>query len=375
LFDKIKFKAMSILDKLIRWFVGLLFIFSGLVKLNDPMGTAIKMEEYFEVFATDIWSIFHYLVPLAMAIGLFVVILEVLLGVALLINYQMKITSWVLLLLIIFFTFLTFYSAQFNKVTDCGCFGDAIPLTPWQSFSKDIVLLVLIIYIFNRKDHFKPSFNLATGSSVIGITLLLNIFLAYYAIEHLPPIDFRPYKIGADINASMKPSADYIYKYIMEKDGETFEFVTYPSEGGYEFVEMILLNPEAEPKITDYNVWNDEGDYTEESLSGVKLLVLFPDVNKARLKKIPDIIQLSRETSYILDSWVLTANNEADYENFRHEHQFALPYYYVDGTVIKAMVRANPGLILLKDGVVLGKWHNNDIPTKNQIVDLINDHS
>jgi uncharacterized membrane protein YphA (DoxX/SURF4 family) len=366
---------MKILDKLIRWFVGVLFIFSGLVKLNDPMGTAIKMEEYFEVFATDIWSVFHYLVPFAMQFGLFVVILEVILGVALLINYQMKITSWVLLLLIVFFTFLTFYSAQFNKVTDCGCFGDAIPLTPWQSFSKDIVLLILIVYIFYRKKYFKPALKPVVGSSVIGATLLLNILLAYYAIEHLPPIDFRPYKVGADIGTSMKPSADYIYKYIMQKDGETFEFDTYPSEEGYEFVEMVLLNPEAEPKITDYNIWNDEGDYTEESLSGAKLLILFHDVNHARVKSIAEISQLASETSHILASWALTANNEADFENFRHEFQFALPYFYVDGTVIKAMVRANPGLILLKDGVVLGKWHNNDIPTKEQIEQLIKDHS
>ena len=136
---------MNFLDKIVRWFVGLLFIFSGLVKLNDPMGTAIKMEEYFEVFSSDIWSVFHYFVPYAMHFGLLVVILEVLLGVALLINYRMKLTSWVLLLLIVFFTFLTFYSAYFNKVTDCGCFGDAIPLTPWQSFGKDIVLLIFLV--------------------------------------------------------------------------------------------------------------------------------------------------------------------------------------------------------------------------------------
>jgi uncharacterized membrane protein YphA (DoxX/SURF4 family) len=366
---------MKILDKLVMWFVGVLFIFSGLVKLNDPMGTAIKMEEYFEVFATDIWSVFHYLVPYAMLVGLFVVILEVILGVALLINYQMKITAWVLLLLIVFFTFLTFYSAQFDKVTDCGCFGDAIPLTPWQSFSKDIFLLMLTLYIFYRKKYLKPALKMVAGSSVIGLTLFLSILLAYFAIEHLPPIDFRPYKVGADINAAMKPSADYIYKYIMQKDGKTFEFDTYPSDEGFEFVEMLLLNPEAEPKITDYNVWNDEGDYTSESLTGAKLLILFHDVNHARVNRIAEISQLASETTDTLESWALTANNEADYENFRHEYQFALPYFYVDGTVIKAMVRANPGLILLKDGVVLGKWHNNDIPTKEQIEKLIKDHS
>jgi len=364
---------MDILDKLVRWFVGLLFIFSGLVKLNDPMGTAIKMEEYFEVFSSDIWSIFHYFVPFAMHFGLFVVILEVLLGVAILINYRIKLTAWVLLLLIIFFTFLTFYSAFFNKVTDCGCFGDAIPLSPWQSFGKDILLTILIVYIFIRKDHYQPLLPTRTGDIVLGVVLALNGLLAYYAIEHLPPIDFRPYKIGSDIQALMQPSAPYVYKYVMEKDGEEVELDAYPSDTSYKLVEMVHINPEAEPKITDYNIWNEEGDFTEESFQGVKLLVLFHDVNKSRYKTVGEITELTEELKGELDAWVLTANDEATYENFRHEYQLPLPYYYADGTVIKAMIRANPGLILLKDGVVFGKWHNNDIPSSQEIIKLIND--
>ena len=363
---------MNIADKVIRWFVGLLFIFSGLVKLNDPMGTAIKMEEYFEVFSNDISSLFHYMVPFALYIGLFVVILEVLLGVAVLINYRMKLTSWILILLIVFFGFLTFYSAAFDKVTDCGCFGDAIPLTPWQSFFKDIILLVLTLFIFVRKKTYQSAFTKMTGNIIMGVVLVLNLVIAYYAIEHLPPIDFRPYKIGADIKASMQPTEDFRYKYIMEKDGERFDFENYPTDTSYNFIEMVLLNPEAEPKITDYNVWNEDGDFTEETFSGIKLLILFSDVNKSRYKKISEINKLADEIKNNVTSWIITANDEATYENFRHEYQIALPYYYADGTVIKAMIRANPGLILIKDGIILGKWHNNDIPTKDEIIGLLN---
>jgi uncharacterized membrane protein YphA (DoxX/SURF4 family) len=363
---------MKVVDNVIRAFVGVLFIFSGLVKLNDPMGTAIKMEEYFEVFSSDIWSLFHFLISIALPIGLFVVILEILLGVALLINYKMRLTSWVLLLLIVFFTFLTFYSAAFNKVTDCGCFGDAIPLTPWQSFLKDIVLLILIIYLFYRRGSFIPLFSPKKQTIVLAVVLILNGILAYYALEHLPPIDFRPYKVGADIATSMQPSAEYRYHYVMEKDGKRMEFEYYQTDTSYKFIEMVLLNPEAEPKITDYHVWNDEGDYTDESLTGRKLLILFSDVNKARLKRLPDIIKLAREVENDVETWVLTSNAESAYENFRHEYQFGLPYYYADGTVIKAMVRANPGLILLEEGVVLGKWHNNDIPSSSELLSLIN---
>jgi len=363
---------MNIADKVIRWFVGLLFIFSGMVKLNDPMGTAIKMEEYFEVFSNDISTLFHYVAPFALLFGLFVVILEVLLGVAVLINYRMKLTSWILILLIVFFTFLTFYSAAFDKVTDCGCFGDAIPLTPWQSFSKDIILLILTLFIFVRKKIYLPIFTKLTSSIIMGAVLALSGVIAYYAIEHLPPIDFRPYKIGADIKASMQPTEDFQYKYIMEKDGERIDFENYPTDTSYKFIEMVLLNPEAEPKITDYNVWNEDGDFTEETFSGVKLLVLFNDVNESRYKKISDINKLIDEINNDVQCWVITANDEVTFENFRHEYQIALPYYYADGTVIKAMIRSNPGLVLMKNGIVLGKWHNNDIPERDEIIGLIN---
>lgn len=363
---------MKLADKIVRWFVGMLFIFSGLVKLNDPMGTAIKMEEYFEVFSSDISSIFHYLVPFALSVGLFIIILEVLLGVAVLINYRMQLTSLIILLLIVFFTFLTFYSAAFDKVTDCGCFGDAIPLNPWQSFFKDIILLILTTFLFIRRKTYQSIYANKTGNVIIGVVLGLNLAVAYYAIEHLPPIDFRPYKIGADIQASMQPSENFRYKYVMEKDGEIYDLEVYPTDTSYKFIEMVLLNPEAEPKITDFNVWNEDGDFTEETFNGVKLLILFSDVEKSRYKKINEINALVDEIGNDVQSWVLTSNDEATYENFRHEYQIALPYFYADGTVIKAMIRANPGLILMKNGIVLGKWHNNDIPTKDEIIELIN---
>lgn len=363
---------MNFLDKAIKWFVGLLFIFSGLVKLNDPLGTAIKMEEYFEVFSTDISEVFHYFIPYGLSVGLFVVILEVLLGVAVLIYYRMELTSWILLLLIVFFTFLTFYSAAFNKVTDCGCFGDAIPLDPWQSFFKDIILLVLTLFIFVRRKTYKSSLSDISGNIVMGIVLVLNVALGYYAIEHLPPVDFRPYRVGADIRASMQPSEDFRYKYLMEKDGEILEFENYPTDTSFKFVEMILLNPEAEPKITDFNVWNEDGDYTEEIFNGAKLIVLFVDVTKSRFDKVEKINNLITELGDEVESLVITSSDEVTYENFRHEYQVPIPYYYADGTVIKAMIRANPGIMLMKDAVVLGKWHNNDIPSKEEIIDLIN---
>ncbi len=138
---------LKVISRICWLFVGLLFIFSGLIKINDPVGTAIKLEEYFEVFSSDFSSIFHVFIPYALYLSIFLSALEIILGVALLLRWKLKQILISLLVIIVFFTFLTFYSAYFNKVTDCGCFGDAIKLTPWESFTKDIVLLVMIVIL------------------------------------------------------------------------------------------------------------------------------------------------------------------------------------------------------------------------------------
>src|SRR5688572_19497452 len=178
-------------DQFSRFFVGGLFIFSGLIKLNDPIGTQIKMEEYFEVFAEDFGSFFHYFAPYAMEIGFIMIVLEIVVGVAVLLYYKMNITTKVLLVLMVFFTFLTFYSAYFNKVTDCGCFGDAIKLTPWESFAKDVILMFPVLHLFWYRKKYDPVLRTREGHAVITIVTLLCIFLGVYAIRHLPFIDFR----------------------------------------------------------------------------------------------------------------------------------------------------------------------------------------
>lgn len=360
----------KIVDEFSRIFVGVVFVFSGLIKVNDPQGTAIKLEEYFDVFASDFASFFHYLAPHALVFSVIFSVLEVVLGIALLIKFRMRMVSVALLALILFFSFLTFYSAYFNKVTDCGCFGDAIHLTPWQSFGKDIILLVFILYIFFRRRHYRFWLGGAGGDAFMAVSTLVMTGLALYAIAHLPFIDFRPYKTGTDIGRAMKPAAPLRYSYTMEKNGQLVTLDAYPEDTTYRFVKMNLLNPEDQPRITDFNVWNDEGDYTPQVLEGKKLLIVFSDVNRARLKHLKELLDLARAVEGNVDIWVITSNDGATYEKFRHEHQIPYPYFFADGTVVKAMIRANPGLILLKSGVVLGKWHNNDVPTPETIEKL-----
>ncbi|MFK7952350.1 MAG: BT_3928 family protein [Ekhidna sp.] len=362
---------MKIIKEIARFAVGGLFIFSGLIKVNDPVGTAIKLEEYFDVFSVDIAPFFEWFIPAALFLSVFLSVLEVVLGVALIIGYRMKVTSWILLGMIVFFTFLTFYSAYFNKVTDCGCFGDAIKLNPWESFYKDIILLFLIVIIFIKKADYKPFLSPLFGEiKVIGTTIVM-IGFAVYAIQHLPFIDFRSYKIGAHIPSLMKNSEPLKYVYVMEKDGEEIEFDTYPTDPSYTYVEAKLTNPEAEAKITDLNVWVNDDDRTDELLRGVKLLIIVHDANKASLKKIDRVRNLTYKNDRF-NTWILTSSGYEIFEEFRHKTQLAAPYFFTDATVLKTIVRSNPGVVLLKDGTVLGKWHFNDTPLADDVIKILN---
>ncbi len=362
---------MKIIDNVVRYFVGILFIFSGLIKVNDPTGTAIKLKEYFEVFSADFSPLFDIFIPHSMLLSIFFSVMEVMLGIALLYYYRMKITSWLYLLLISFFTFLTFYSAYFNKVTDCGCFGDAIAMDPWESFMKDVLLIILVIYLFIRRKELEASILPRKLDMLMGTLTAFMIFVAVYSIRHLPYIDFRPYKIGNNIPELMEPSETFRYRYILEKDGEEYEFETYPSDTTFQFKEMLLLNPEAQPKITDYGIWSEEGDHTLETFEGNKLFIIIYDVNKASTKHISQINELISETESEVEAWALTSSSEEDFELFRHDNQLGVPFYYADMTVLEAIIRSNPGLWLVQNGVVKGKWHHNNIPRAEKLLGLL----
>lgn len=363
---------MKIAALVSRYLVGIIFIFSGLIKLNDPVGTQIKLEEYFEVFAQDLpfmAGFFHGLVPFALYIAVFLCVSEVVLGVALLLHYKPKMTNFFLLLIIIFFSFLTFYSAYFNKVTDCGCFGDAIKLKPWTSFLKDIILLVLIIIITLYQRHTRA---LPTGL-FIALATVGSLGLAFYAVTHLPPLDMLPYKVGNNIPSLMKPSEPYKFEYIFEKDGKTFRFQNFPEDSTYIYKDMVTLNEDkARPKITDYRVWNDSTDFTQESFQGNKLIVIvksLKDINTAAFPTIRKLVEGLKGTD--VSTYVFTSVSAAEIEGFLAEQQLNIPYFFADATVLKTISRSNPGLWLLSDGTVKGKWHFNDTPDAETVLKAV----
>jgi len=354
--------------------LGALFIFSGLVKLNDPVGTAYKLEAYFEVFAVDFGSFFLYFRSTARTLSIVLSSLEVILGVALLLRWYLRQTLWVLLALLVFFAFLTFYSAAFNKVTDCGCFGDFIKLTPWVSFFKNVFLLVLWGIVFFNQRFLRHAFVQGTpGIMTMTFASAIAIGIGVRALGHLPYFDFLPYKVGNDIGKLMKPNAPLRYKYVMEKNGETKDFTTYP-DSTWTYKSMVALNPEDSPKITDFRVWNDEGDYTPELLRGNKLVLIIQNVDKSdrdRYALINKLLNDAKDSRRNITSLIITSSSPAEFDVFRHNANFAVPFYYADATVLKSIIRSNPGFLLLKDGVVRGKYHYHDIPSIGKVEETL----
>ena len=364
----------KVIDQFSRFFVGALFIFSGLIKLNDPIGTEIKLEEYFEVFTQDFGAFFHYLIPWSLEIGIVLIVLEVALGIAILLFYRMTQTTWVLLALMVFFTFLTFYSAYFNKVTDCGCFGDAIKLTPWQSFWKDLVLMVFVSHLFWYRKSYQTVLRTMEGHSVMVLTVATSIFLGIYALRHLPFIDFRAYKIGNNIPTQMLPPEQPLIEYTFEKNGEVVRSQKFlPDSDGYKFKSSSILNEDRiKAKITDYSVSSPEGeDLTQATFQGPRLLIVMYDIRKTSVKNIIALRQLTQALEGKVECLVLTSSSSEEMETFRHEYQLAVPYGFADATVLKTIIRSNPGIALWRDGTVLGNWHYNDTPSAEEVLNLL----
>jgi uncharacterized membrane protein YphA (DoxX/SURF4 family) len=370
---------------LTRILVGLLFIFSGLIKLNDPLGFSYKLEEYFEVFHMV------FLNPLSVFISITVCALEVILGLFLLTGFYAKKVAWGLLLLIVFFTFLTFYSAAFDVVKTCGCFGDAIPITPWQSFSKDLILVVLIVYIFINKNEIKSiSTQKNTVKTTSIIIIALPILFGLYSYIYLPILDFLPYKEGVNIIESMKipegaPQDEFeiIYTLKNKNTGEKKEindkdYIATKIYADTNWVlesssEPKLIKEGYQPKIKDLNVFDSQGvTYTEEIFDNpyYNLVAVGWKLDKTNKKALGDInaLAINAKENFNTRSVFLTSNSPKDAEVLVKELKLLPDVFFADAVPLKSMVRSNPGLMLLKNGVVIKKWPSTALPSYDDLV-------
>ncbi|MFC7358362.1 BT_3928 family protein [Jejudonia soesokkakensis] len=359
---------MRVLVGISRIFVGILFIISGLIKLNDPVGFSFKLKDY---FAPEVLNL-EFLVPYALVIAIFVVILEVLLGVMIIIGYAKKFTLWMLSLMIIFFTFLTFYSAYFNKVTDCGCFGDALKLTPWQSFYKDLVLLVLILILVLGRKHIKPFFTKFSRTIIMFLSFIFCLFVTYQVLQHLPYIDFRPYKIGANITKGMqmpegapKPVFDYHWKF--EVDGKEKIVTTsgdYPQVPGgtYISVETEEIQAGYEPPIHDFSIEREGEKYTEAFLAEDNLIVIIAynlqNTEKDGYIPVKEVTDEALKKGYKVIG--LSASSQEKTEALVDDYNLNFKFYFCDETTLKTIVRSNPGILELQKGTIMQKLHWND---------------
>ncbi len=359
---------MKLIIALVRILVGVLFILSGLLKLNDPIGFSIKLSEYFSAEVLNL----TFLEPYTLWFALFVVIYEIILGVFLLIGFKPKLTLWGLLLMIIFFTFLTFYSAYFNKVTDCGCFGDAVKLSPWGSFTKDLVFLALLLILFAGIRHIKPIFSKFWLVTVSLLSLLACIWFGNYVINHLPAMDFRPYKIGANIVEGMTipenaPKALVEYKWKFNIDGEEKVITTngsYPTvDGEFIEVETETIKEGYEPPIHDFSIERGGVDYTNEMLEDPALIVIVAyDLDKSgkySFEGIKTITDKALNNGYKVIG--MTASSVDMQNEIKRKFNLNFDFYFCDETTLKTIVRANPGVLKLNKGTVQQKVHWKDV--------------
>ncbi len=371
---------MKIIQTISRIFTGLVFIFSGFVKAIDPYGSAIKFDEYFDAF--HIGFLGFSALPLAIILSA----MELMIGVNLIAAIRMKITSWLLIIFMSFFTILTLILALTNPVSDCGCFGDAIVLTNWETFWKNVIILVPAVIIFIRRNDFVTVYTPALEWVMTGFSLFAAAILSIYCIIHLPILDFRPYKIGTNIPENMiipegAPVDEYETILIYEKDGVRQEFTTmnYPwKDTTWKWVEtqQKLIKQGHVPPIHDFSITSADGtDITEEVMAdkGYTFMLMVPDIEKTHIKKMQQANDLARHSAELGIRFIcLTSSTESQVNSFKHSLNLDFDFYTTDETTLKTIVRANPGILLLQKGTILGKWNFNDAPKHEELKSNMN---
>jgi uncharacterized membrane protein YphA (DoxX/SURF4 family) len=354
---------------IIRWIVGLLFIFSGLIKANDPLGLSYKMQEFFAAWN---WYAFNdYTLVLSLIMNVF----EVLAGVAVIIGWRMQLFSWLLLLLIIFFAFLTGYALFSGKIKTCGCFGDCLPLTPAESFIKDLVLFILILILFiNRKNISSSVISFAAITFLLVCIVSVSILQAY-VMKHLPLIDCLPYKKGNNILKEMQPppnavpdSVVMVFKY--RKNGKVVEYTAdnLPADldSTYEFIDRsdkVVRKGNAAPAITDFALFTLNGtDTTSAILNSTEYSVMllakdfenFSKWNNAGFKNLQAQLQQKN-----IPLFIITADRQNAETLFGSKKNITV--LLCDGTVIKTAARVNPTYFVMKGADIIDKFSYVDL--------------
>jgi hypothetical protein len=370
---------MKIIREIIRVLLGATFVFSGFVKGIDPLGSAYKFTDYFSAFGTD-WA-----TKFSLALSILLALAEFGIGVALLLNYRVKIFSWFCLLFMGFFLPFTLWIALKNPVTDCGCFGDAIIISNWGTFFKNVVLIAFAIIVFVSRSKYSNKLNIQFQNGYFIFFILLLGYVQYHGLNHLPIIDFRPYKIGNNITKGMEMPAnapqdqfksEFIYKNLQSGKTEKFNESNYPWKDtlNWQYVSATtkLIKKGYHPPIHDFTIVNSFGDDVADyylSDKNYTLILVASNLNKSNKKREKEINQLAQDA--IKKGWnfiCLTASDSDDIKQFEEQYNPPYEFFFCDEITLKTMIRSNPGLILMKEGTIINNWHWRDIPKIDNIL-------
>jgi uncharacterized membrane protein YphA (DoxX/SURF4 family) len=349
-----------------RLLVGILFIFSGLIKANDPLGLSYKMQEFFEV-----WNM-PTLDAYTLGFSIVMIVFEILAGVAVILGWHMRLFAWLLLLLIIFFSFLTGYAVISGKVRECGCFGNCIPLQAMGSFIKDLILLLLIAVLFIYRNEINTRLSSRSSLIILALTFVFSFAIQWYALRYLPMVDCLPFKKNANIFEKMKPPPgavpdSSIIHFVYEKNHKTMEYTAdgLPADldSSYTFIkryEKLIRKGNAEPEIKDFSLISSSGsDSTLQILGrpGYQLMLIsrsFPS-SEAWDKTFLLLYTLAKSKNIPV---ILVTSNRTEGENWLNKNALSndISVFGCDATAVKTAARADPTLYLLKKASILDKW-------------------
>ena len=356
---------MNIITQIARLLVSITFIFSGFVKLVDPIGSSYKFEEY---FGADVLNI-EFLSPYALQFSIILILAEIMLGVMLLVGFKSKLTVWSLFFISLLFLFLTWYSAYFDKVTDCGCFGDAIQLTPWETFYKNIILIVLVIILIVRVYDIQPFISEKFVERVSMIALFSFIFITFYVLRHLPLIDFRAYAVGKNITEGMtypEGAAKAVYEdsWVYNVNGKDQVFTTEEKPwniDGATFVDRKtkIIEKGYELPIHDFTMEKDGEDITNKLMKKERLMLIVAyNLQKSNEKgwlNIKEISEKAMQNGYTV--YCFSASTSEDYLKIKNKYNLDFDLLFCDETTLKTIIRSNPGIVTISKGTITGKWN------------------
>ena len=360
-------KILRIVSSII---VGIVFMFSGIVKAIDPLGTAYKFNDYFQAFNLG------FLKPVSLILAVILFTAEFISGFAVLSGYRRKEGIWGVMILMIIFTPLTLILALTNPVSDCGCFGDAIHLTNWQTFWKNVVLIIFTIILFAGRKKARNILRPVSEWMVISAVIIMFVGFAALNLRYLQIIDFLPYKTGVNIPEAMKipegmPADEYKSTFIYEKDGVRKEFTldNYPADDTtWKFIDQltVLVKKGYVPPIHDFSITAPDGqDIAEQVLAspGYTLIMISSKLKDADPSDLSKGFELGVHCMASgMGFLVLTASGSDELNRYNNGFTF----YTGDETTLKTIVRSNPGYLLLNHGKIVGKWSSASLPPKGE---------